>query len=173
MEGVQELSPMPRIPSALGDAAGLLLAGLGSGATGGVAWAVLRPSVVIDAGGVVDEMASDPNAIFGTVGWLSVIAAVIGAFLATVAWHHPRRFGYLLWVIAVALAATFTAIAVGDTLAVLQHRQDATRISPPLTTPEVWLVAPFVAATVYWLRGVVVAWVTAASGRQSSRRPTH
>lgn len=167
MEGVQKLNPMPRIPSSLGNAAGLLLAGLCSGVAGGVAWGWLRPSVVIDAGGVVDVTASDPNAIFGTVGWLSIVAAVIGVFVATVAWYQPRRFGYLLWVIVVALAATFTVIAVGDTIAILQHRQDATRISPPVTTTEVWLVAPFVAATIYWLRDLI-----AASGQRLNPRPT-
>ncbi|WP_141737371.1 hypothetical protein [Corynebacterium sp. HMSC29G08] len=160
MEGVYELSRPSsarrlRIDPAVGSVAGLLLAGLGIGVVGGLAWGMLRPTLVIDAAGAVDEMASDPNAIFATVGWLSVTAAVIGVVLATVAWYQRRRVGYLLWLIAVAVAATFTVIAVGDTVALMQHRGDPTRIAPPLATPAVWVVAPFVAATIYWLRNVM------------------
>lgn len=163
MEGVQELSKpqrrssssMPRISPAIGSAAGLLLAGLGFGIVGGVAWGLLRPALVIDASGVVDQVASDPNAFFGTVGWLSVITAVIGVLLSTLAWHQHKRVGYLVWLIVVAVAATFAVIAVGDVMSMMQHRSDATRIAPPLTTPAVWVVAPAVAAIIYWLRNVI------------------
>ena len=158
MEGVLELAaPKASVPRLLGEAAGLLASGLVAGVCGGAAWGLVRPSLVIGHGGIVDVVATDPGAVFTSVGWLSVILGVIGAVLATIAWFQSRgrEAWYLLWLIAVSVASTFAVLAVGDFIAVRQHSNDASRVAAPLTTPAAWLVAPFSASAIYWTRTLV------------------
>lgn len=160
-------APIParrRLPHAIGAGAGLLAAALLLGIVGGAVWGFARPALVVsmvEGVPIVDQDASSPNAAFAGVGWFCLVAAVIGAVLAAVAWAQARLGKtlsgplYLMWLVVCGLAATFAALATGDVAASLLHRSDPSRVTPPVTEPVVWLVAPFIAAFAFWMRNVV------------------
>ena len=134
------------------------------GIAGGSLWGIARPVFIVDmVDGVpiVDQDATPANAAFAGVGWFCVVAAVLGAVLAALAWAQARlgkaRGGplYLLWLALCGAAATFAALAAGEAAAGLLHRSDPSRVAPPMTEPVVWLVAPFIAAFTFWMRSVV------------------
>lgn len=153
-----------RFHGEIGAGAGLLAAALLAGIAGGAAWGWLRPTYVVqvvDGVPIVDQDASSPNVAFAGVGWFTCVAALIGVALAAIAWGQTRagraRGGplYLLWLALCAAAATFAALVTGQTIAGVLHQSDPSRVAPPVTEPVVWLVAPFIAALVFWTRSVI------------------
>lgn len=157
-------SPRRRFPQGIGAGAGLLAAALLTGIAGGAVWGAARPSLIInvvDGVPIVDEDASAVNAMFAGLGWFVIAATILGVVIAGIAWAQTRlgrsRGGpmYLLWVVVCALASTFAALVAGDAVSMLLHQEDPSRVAPPVTEAVVWLVAPCVAALLFWIRSVV------------------